>query len=51
MNTFNQELKDQWVSTMQAHQEADRIIQGQWLNGDIGGMKSGCFFRMCNADR
>jgi len=44
MITFNQELKDQWIATMQAHQDADRLIQGQWINGDVGGMKSGCFF-------
>jgi len=46
MKTFNKELKTQWINTMQAHQDADRLIQGLWLSNDIDEelMYSGCFF-------
>ena len=36
---WNQETKDKWVKIMQAHQDADALMQGQWFNGD-----KGCFF-------
>ncbi len=37
--TFNSETKRKWVATMQAHQDADRLQQGNWW--DDG---KGCFF-------
>ena len=36
---WNQETKDKWVKIMQAHQDADALMQGQWFNGE-----KGCFF-------
>ena len=42
--TFNQETKEKWISIMQLHQDMDRLVQGDWLTGNVGGMKSGCFF-------
>ena len=39
MKTWNKELKQHWIDTMQEHQDADRIIQGDWWNGS-----KGCFF-------
>ena len=41
--TWNQENKDFWISTMQDHQDADRLISGEWFREDGYGFK-GCFF-------
>jgi len=40
MKTWNKEKKQKWVSEMQEHQEADRLIRGEWLNES----NQGCFF-------
>ena len=37
---MNQEQKDKWISIMQEHQDADRLIQGRWLDEN----NRGCFF-------
>ena len=43
--TFNQETKTKWISVMQQHQDADRIIQGDWLDRDGNNeVHKGCFF-------
>jgi len=43
--TFNQETKTKWINIMQPHQDADRIIQGKWLDENDGSeIHSGCFF-------
>ncbi len=44
--TFNQELKTKWIGIMQAHQDADRLVQGSWLQDDKESTKihRGCFF-------
>tara|TARA_R110002012_G_scaffold318308_1_gene536357 strand:+ start:13699 stop:14310 length:612 start_codon:yes stop_codon:yes gene_type:complete len=39
MKTFSKELKQHWVDVMQAHQDADRLIQGSWWSH-----QKGCFF-------
>ena len=39
MKTFNEEKKQFWIDTMQAHQDADRLTQGDWWDGE-----KGCFF-------
>jgi len=49
MKTFNKELKQHWIDVMQAHQDADRLIQGEWLNTDAEFYEGeefhrGCFF-------
>ena len=50
MNTFDQELKDHWIEVMQEHQDADRLIQGDWLDQssakvvDNVEIFKGCFF-------
>ena len=49
MKTFSEELKQHWIDQMQAHQEADRLIQGEWLNTDAEFYEGeefhrGCFF-------
>ena len=41
MKTFNKELKQHWIGTMQAHQDADRLMQGGWYDLEDG---TGCFF-------
>jgi len=38
------EIKKDWLARAKIHQEADRFIKGQWLNGMVGDYKSGCFF-------
>jgi len=38
---MNQELKNQWIATMQAHQDADRLVQGTWWSPETF---TGCFF-------
>ncbi len=39
MKTFNEETKQHWISVMQEHQDAERIIAGHWWDG-----QTGCFF-------
>jgi len=39
MKTWNEETKAHYTALMQAHQNADRLIQGTWWNGE-----QGCFF-------
>jgi hypothetical protein len=41
MKTFNRKLKQHWIDVMQAHQDADRLIQGEWFDNEDG---TGCFF-------
>ena len=43
---FTQKLKDRWIAEMQAHQDADRLMQGDWLDRhpDEDGLFRGCFF-------
>ena len=45
---FTQKLKDKWITEMQAHQDADRLVQGAWLDAwhdtEEDGIFSGCFF-------
>ena len=41
MKTFNKELKQHWIDTMQAHQDADRLAQGGWWDNED---QKGCFF-------
>jgi len=43
--TFGLKLKTEWIFTMQAHQDADRIMQGDWLYKLDGPEPNpGCFF-------
>ena len=45
MKTFkNKTTKARFVKEAKMHQEADRFIQGNWLNRQIGDYKSGCFY-------
>ena len=42
--TWDEATKKRWVSTMQEHQDADRLAQGSWLGEKKDGLSSGCFF-------
>lgn len=39
--TWNLETKNYWVAEMQKHQDADRLVQGEWFDLQT---KKGCFF-------
>ena len=45
---FTQEIKDTWTAKMQGHQDADRFVQGDWLDryrmADNDGSHRGLFF-------
>jgi len=36
--------KNEIIKIAKEHRQADRFIQGQWLNGKVKGKYSGCFF-------
>ena len=42
--TWNNQNKDYWVSTMQEHQDSDRLIAGEWFREDSETEFKGCFF-------
>lgn len=46
MKTWNEETKQRWVAEMKSHQDADRLIRGQWLHDSncCGCFNKGCFF-------
>ena len=41
---MTEEIRQDWLERAKMHREADRFIQGAWLNGLVGDYKSGCFF-------
>ena len=42
--TFNKKKKKEVLVIAKTHQEADRFIQGQWIENDDQEIHRGCFF-------